>query len=76
MRIIISDPAGQADAQFGTGFERMEIDALVFQRSPQAFDEDVVHPATATVHADPDLGILEQYPSGGGRLVQEVKDRS
>jgi len=35
--VVIANPARQADPQFGTGFECIEIDALVFERSPQAF---------------------------------------
>jgi hypothetical protein len=55
----------------------MEIDGLVFERSPQAFDKDIVHPASATVDADPDLGILEhrgEVEAGELTALIAVKD--
>ena len=62
--IAAADPAGQTSAPLRAGLERVEIQALVFQRSPQPFDEHIVHPAPAAVHADRDLGILEHGGKG------------
>ena len=45
---VIAD-AGPGFATIGVAFE---IDVLVFQRAPQAFDEHIVHPAAAPVHRD------------------------
>jgi hypothetical protein len=39
-----------------------EIDALIFQRAPQPFDEDVVEEPAAPVHRDPPPGI-DRAPS-------------
>ncbi|GAN69318.1 hypothetical protein AA0473_1731 [Acetobacter orleanensis NRIC 0473] len=36
----------------------MQIDAFVFQRPPQTFDEHVVQPSSAPVHADADLALF------------------
>ena len=35
-----------------SSFRLLKVDLLVFDVSPQPLDEDVIHPATATVHAD------------------------
>src|SRR5271165_1097309 len=37
----------------------LEIDVLILQRAPDAFDEDVVHPAAAPVHRDAHAGLNE-----------------
>jgi hypothetical protein len=46
---------GKAGPQLRTGFKGVEIDAFIFERAPQALDEDIVHPAAAPVHADAHL---------------------
>jgi len=46
----------------------MEIDALVLQGAPEAFDEDVVHPTPLAIHADPHLGVAQhavKHQAGG-----------
>ena len=42
----------------------MQVDVLVFERTPEALDEDVVGPATLAIHADLDAFFFE--PSGEG----------
>lgn len=37
---------------FGTRFILLEINFLVFDRSPKTFNEDVVYGTTATIHTD------------------------
>ncbi len=37
-----------------------QIDLLVFDRSPEPFDEDVVPPRALAVHADLDVGVLQR----------------
>jgi hypothetical protein len=44
----------------------MEIGTLVLQGSPEALDEDVVHPTPPTIHPDANLG-LAQYAGKGLR---------
>jgi len=46
-----------------------QIDLLVLDRFPQAFDEDVVAPAAFAVHADRDAVRLEQ---AGERFAGEL----
>jgi len=53
--VVIGDPPGKTSAQLRAGLEGVEIDALVFERSPQPLDEHVVHPAASAVHADAHL---------------------
>ena len=57
------------DPGFGLypGFPGMEINALVFQRPPQAFDEDVVEEPTLAVHRDPDADPLQSVSPNEGR---------
>ena len=42
----------QAASDRGERLVRVEVDLLVFDGAPQAFDEHVVTPAAAPVHAD------------------------
>ena len=49
----------QSLLQFRDGGVVHEIDVLVLDRAPQAFDEDVVQGTAPTVHADPDTGALQ-----------------
>ena len=55
--IVEGDPGGDAARGLAAVGVAFEIDVLVLERPPQPFDEDVVHPASAPVHRDPDLGI-------------------
>ena len=34
------------------GLERVEVDALILEAAPQAFNEHIVHPTAATVHGN------------------------
>src|SRR5277367_80108 len=52
-----SRATGRSVPRRAAGLERVQEHAFVFERAPQPFDEDVVHPASAPVHRDPDLGI-------------------
>ena len=58
--VIIGNPPAKASPQLGAGLEGMEIDALVLQGSPKAFDEDIVHPPAPAIHADLDAAGQEQ----------------
>ena len=50
-----------------------KIDALVFERAPQAFDEDIVHPAPPAIHADADLSVPQHRGEGkAGELAALV----
>lgn len=62
------DPPCRACAQ-----PKPNVDAFVFQGSPQALDEDVVHPAAASVHTDTHLGVLQYLgETGAGKLTALV----
>jgi len=43
----------------GDRFVSMQIDLFIFDGTPEAFDEDVVSPASLAIHADPDAFLLE-----------------
>ena len=42
----------------------VQIDLLIFHRSPQPFDKDVIKHATSSVHADPNPGDLQSSSKG------------
>ena len=44
--------------------EFVQVDGLVLERTPEAFDEDVVHAPAPAVHGDGNAGVFE----GGGKL--------
>lgn len=55
-------------ADHPTGLEAVgdffEIDRFLFQGSPQALDEDVVHAATAPIHRDADARLFQRCDPG------------
>ena len=62
--VVVADPTTDPCSCLTAGFEGIEVDAFVFQRSPQPFDEDVIHPAATTIHRDADVGILQDVGEG------------
>ena len=62
--IVVADPATDPGACLAARLEGVEEDALVFERSPQPLDEDVVHPAAAAVHRDADVGVPQRRREG------------
>ena len=64
MGIVVADPATNPGACLAARLEGVEEDALVFERSPQPLDEDVVHPAPAPVHGDADAGVAQRGREG------------
>ena len=51
------------------GLEGVQVDALVFQGSPEPFDHNVVGPAPLAVHGDAGPGLLEHV---GERVAGEL----
>src|SRR5437588_12860345 len=62
--IVVADPRTDAGLGFAAGFESIEIDAFVFERPPQPFDEHVVHPAALAIHRDADAVALQHIGEG------------
>jgi hypothetical protein len=74
MVIIVGEPTRQARPQFASGLESVEIDAFVLHRPSQALDEDVVHPAAPTIHADPHFGLAQHGGEGvAGELTALIR---
>ena len=72
--IVLGDPPAEADTQLGTCLERVQVDAFVLQRPPEPLNEDIVHPAAASVHADPHLGIAQHVGEvGAGKLAALIR---
>ena len=58
--VVELHPTSDAFAGLGDGVVGGEIDFLVFQATPEPFDEHVVHPAAFAIHADADIGVFER----------------
>ena len=57
--VVEGDPASDAGLGLGSGFPGMQIDAFIFQRPPEALDEDVVQVSGFAIHRDFGLGPLQ-----------------
>ena len=55
--VVENDPIADAGFRLATVAVAFEIDVLVFQRAPDAFDEHVVHPAAAPIHRDAHVSL-------------------
>ena len=72
-RVVALEPFRQSIAQGVHGGVLEEIDLLVFHAPPQPLDEDVVHPAPTSVHADFNAQIQQlSRPLGRGELAALV----
>lgn len=68
--VIVVELFPQAHLQRVDGRIIKQIDLLVFHAPPQSFDEDVLHLASAAVHADFDAKIVQSpSPFGGSELA-------
>lgn len=50
--VVVADPATDPVPGFGAGFESAQVDAFVFEGSPEPLDHPVVNPVATTVHRD------------------------
>src|SRR4030067_575717 len=64
--VVERDPFSDADLGFASGLERMQIDALVFQRPPQPLDHDVVHPPPLAVLSIAQTPLKGEPPGASG----------
>lgn len=60
--VEVGDPAADEGARLGAGLEGLEVDALVFERTPEPLDEDVVEPAP--VHRDAYADLYQHLGEG------------
>ena len=71
--VVEGDPFANSRPSFEPVGVAFQIDVLVLQRAPEAFDEDVVHPAAAAVHRDADAGFDQHAREGrSGELAALV----
>ena len=54
--VIVVDPPSQAGTCLATGLEGIHVNALILQRPPQSLNENIVHPAAATIHLNLNTG--------------------
>ena len=62
--VVELHPSGDDPLGLEAVRELVQVDGLVFERAPEALDEDVVHAPAPAVHGDGDAGVFE----GGGEL--------
>jgi hypothetical protein len=55
--VLFRQALSEARSQFGSNLEYVNLNAFVFQRSPQTLDKRLVHPANLTIRSDLDIGI-------------------
>src|SRR5437899_9612336 len=71
--IVEADPFADTGFGLATLAIALEIDILMLQRAPQPLDEDIVHPAAATIHRDLDASLSERASEGrAGELAALV----
>ncbi len=56
--VVKGQISANAEAGFGHCPVGVEVDLLVFDRTPEAFHEDIVPPSALTIHRDGDFGFL------------------
>ncbi len=74
--IIILDPEIEFLLCIFHVVEGVQINAFVFQGTPQPLDKDIVHPATFAVHRGLDVVRLEFVDPGSGRLPGRCEMRT
>ena len=59
--IVVVDKPGDAGDQFGHVPEIIVENIIILDRSPKAFNENVIQRSTFTIHADADLFITQYW---------------
>ena len=57
--VVEGDPVTDDPFGFKAVGQLVQVDCLVFERAPQAFDKDIVHAPTPPIHGDRNLRPLE-----------------
>src|SRR5213595_3498397 len=70
--VVVADPRADAGLGFASGLESIEIDTFVFERPPQPFDEDIVHPAALAVNRDANAIVLQHTGEGKARELRAL----
>jgi hypothetical protein len=68
--VVEAQPLADADARLETVGIGLQVNLFVFQAAPQSLDKDIVQPASAAVHADPDPGGFQRV---GERRAGELR---
>src|SRR5690349_7403589 len=68
--IIIGQVTAQARSTYSRGGILVEVDLLIFDRSPETFRKDIVHRPSPTVHADGHITSQQPlYKLGTGEMT-------
>src|SRR5579871_5757321 len=58
--VVITKPVSHTPAQFQSVLIAAQIDVLILEAPPQPFHKPVVHPPSASIHADLNPGFLHR----------------
>ena len=72
MVVVEGDPAPDASLGLRSGFPGVQVDALILQGPPEAFDEDVVEAAAFPIHRDPGADPFQPVGPGEGRELRPL----
>lgn len=70
--IVELHPTVDSGACLRTGFPRMQIDTLILQGSPEAFDKDVVEKTPFAIHGDADARSAQLIRPDKGRELRTL----
>ena len=70
--VVETDVPAKAFAGGRYAFIGAQVDLLIFDGAPEAFDEDIVSPCAFAVHADLDIGILERFDEVDGCKLRSL----
>lgn len=65
--VVELHPLFDASLCFRSGFPSVQVDAFVFQGSPESLDEDVVDKTALVIHRDADAGSAQSVSPGEWR---------
>ena len=55
--VVEMEISQETQVQIHHGFVILEVDLLILEGAPQAFDEDVVSDSATAIHTDADIGL-------------------
>ena len=71
--VVEVDPLCDDPLGFEAVSQLVQVDRLVFERPPEAFDEDIVHAAAPAIHGDRDARLPEHAGEVEAGELADVK---
>ena len=70
--VVKGQISANADAGLGHSLVGVELDFLVFDRTPEPLNEDIVPPRALAIHRDGDLRLLQHVGEGDGGELRSL----